>query len=170
MNIKKIKDNDKSGKSTDPSSIKVDVTTTKTVLKESINVLDRTIKNGGLAEETSVVTPGGEIVRGNTGQQPNGEVAQAKLPAVEGENNTSIHSHPTETTTTSGFNALKPGPADPKTFQHYELNVIVGPLGDPKVDQAGNDIPRINGAVFFDRNTNKLGSLTRRAIEKVLNK
>ena len=168
--IKKIKDNDKSGKSTDPSSIKVDVTTTKTVLKESINVLDRTIKNGGLAEETSVVTPGGEIVRGNTGQQPNGEVAQAKLPAVEGENNTSIHSHPTETTTTSGFNALKPGPADPKTFQHYELNVIVGPLGDPKVDQAGNDIPRINGAVFFDRNTNKLGSLTRRAIEKVLNK
>jgi RHS repeat-associated protein len=171
--IKTIKKNNKANKSTDKSEVSIDVTTTKTELTESLNVLDRTISNGGFAEETSVVTPEGEITRGETGEKPDGSVASAKLPNVEGEDNTSIHSHPTATTESTGWSALKPGPGDPKAFEGYKLNVIVGALGNPKTDQNGNDILRPHGAAFFGRNITTASKpkavLYRKAIEKVLN-
>jgi RHS repeat-associated protein len=170
--IKAIKANNKEGKSTDVSEISIDFTTTRTELSESLNVLDRTIKNGGFAEEISVVTPEGEIYRGETGETPNGGIASATLPFVEGEDNTSIHSHITATTETTGWSALRPGPNDSKAFEGYKRNIIVGALGDPKTDQLGNDIPRPHGAAFFDRNITVASKpkavLYKKAILKVL--
>jgi len=170
--IKTIKANNKEGKSTDVSEMSIDFTTTRTELSESLNVLDRTVKNGGFAEETSVVTPEGEIYRGETGETPNGGIASATLPFVEGEDNTSIHSHPTATTVTTGWNALRPGPDDPKAFEGYKRNIIVGALGDPQTDQHGNDVPRPHGAAFFGRNitvaSKPTAVLDRKSILKVL--
>jgi hypothetical protein len=164
--IKTIKKNDKAGKSTDVSEVTIDVTTTTTELTESLDVSDRTT---GLAEQTSVVTPDGEITRGEPGKGVDGGVTSAKLPYVEGTENTSIHSHPTATTATTGFNALKPGPADPSAFEGYKLNIIVGPFGDPQYDiTTGKDIPRVTGAAFFSRDAKPLGTLTTRAINRVL--
>ncbi len=166
--IKTISSNNKAGSSTNTSNVKIDVTTTKTVLKEAHDVLSRTEKNGGLSEESSVVTPSGEISKGSKGQVTSGGIAKTTLPQVEGNNNTSIHSHPTETTEKVGWSALRPGPEDPNTFKGYELNIIVGPLGDPQIDQQGNDIPRVNGAVLYNRNSAKIGSLTNKAVEKII--
>jgi RHS repeat-associated protein len=166
--IKTIKENEKNGNSTDLSKVNVELTTTKTELSESINVLERTKKNGGFREETSVVTPEGVVTRGTSGEKTDGNLASAKLPYVEGQNNTSIHSHPTGETVTGGFNAIIPGPQDPSTFKGYRQNIIVGPLGPPTLDAYGNTLPRSNGAVFFDRNTIKLGILTEKSINRIL--
>lgn len=163
--FKKIEDNDKSGKSTDLSDVQVDVTTTRTELSEATNVLTRT---EGFAEESSVVTPEGQIHRGETGEGLNGSVSAATLPAVDGNDNTSIHSHPTETTSTTYFDALVPGPGDPNAFKGFRLNIIVGAFGRQNTDQNGKDIKRSQGAAFYSRDAKPLGTLTTRAINRVL--
>ena len=38
-----------------------------TALRESVNVLDRTVANGGLIEEVSIVMNSGTVVQGQTG-------------------------------------------------------------------------------------------------------
>ncbi len=171
--IKTIKANEKEGKTTEVSEVSIDFTTTRTELSESLNVLDRTNENGGFAEETSVVTTEGEIHRGETGEKSDGKVTSATLPYAEGEDNTSIHSHPTATTETTGWSALRPGPGDPKAFKGFKRNIIVGALGDPKTDQHGNDVPRPQGAAFFGRNVTTVSKpkavLFKKAIEKILN-
>ena len=170
--IKQIKANDKAGKTTDKGNTDIMLTTTKTELAESLNVLDRTIRNGGFAEETSVVTPEGEVSRGEIGKKSDGDIASAMLPSVEGEDNKSIHSHPTGTTETAGWSALIPGPGDPEVFKGFKRNIIVGALGNPELDQNGNDIPRPHGAAFFGRNitvnTKPQVVLHKKAIENIL--
>jgi RHS repeat-associated protein len=165
--IKTIRTNTKAGISTSQANVSIDVTTTKSVIKEASNVLSRTIENGGLSEESSVVTPSGEVHIGVKGPETMSGQATANLPFVEGNNNTSIHSHPTATTDKSGWNALTPGKKDPGAFKNYNLNIIVGPLGDP-FDNKGNDVPRDNGAVLFDRNSSRIGILRTKAIERIL--
>jgi hypothetical protein len=174
--IETIKTNEKAGEKTDLTTVTVDVTTTQTELTESLDVLKRTDANGGLREETSVVTPEGEVTRGKTGNYSDGKVTKATLPAVPGNDNTSIHSHRTGVTATGGDNALNPGPDDPTTFEGFKLNIIVGPFGDPYYDaQTGMDIPRVKGAAFFGRyipskGAKPLGTLPKRSIEKALKK
>ena len=89
-----------------------------------MDVLKRTLDNGGLREETSVVTPEGEVFRGKTGDYSEGGITKSKLPAVVGENNTSIHSHRTAVTVTGGDNALEPGPEDPPAFKGFRRNSL----------------------------------------------
>lgn len=60
--VKKTKGN------VDLSTVKSGVTLpSDATLKESLNVLDRQVKNGGLKEETSIVMKDGAVVRGKTG-------------------------------------------------------------------------------------------------------
>jgi len=171
---KTIKKNNNAGRVTNPAEVEIDVTTNKTELAEALDVLNRTIENGGFAEESSVVTPEGDITRGKRGEITEGGIALATLPYVEGEDNTSIHSHPTGTTQTSGWSALRPGPGDPPAFRGFKRNIIVGALGDPKTDHSGNDIPRPHGAAFFGRNITTASKpkavLYKNAIERVLKK
>jgi RHS repeat-associated protein len=168
---KTIKKNNNAGRVTNPAEVEIDVTTNKTELAEALDVLNRTIENGGFAEESSVVTPEGDITRGKRGEITEGGIALATLPYVEGEDNTSIHSHPTGTTQTSGWSALRPGPGDPPAFRGFKRNIIVGALGDPKTDHSGNDIPRPHGAAFFGRNITTASKpkavLYKNAIERV---
>jgi RHS repeat-associated protein len=169
--IKQIRENDKAERTTSKEQADIAVTTTKTVLKEALNVLERTVDNGGLREENSVVTPTGEIVRGKTGEEPVNGIAKSTLPKVDGVDNTSIHSHPTATTDKTGFNAAKPGPEDPDAFKDYKTNIVVGKLGDPEIDAAGNNMARSSGAAFFGRiittQSKPIVTMTNHAIEKV---
>lgn len=172
MIINRIRGNDKAGISTSKEKADIAVTTTKTVLKEALDVLGRTKDNGGLREESSIVKPNGEIIKGKTGEEPINGIARSTLPKVEGDDNTSIHSHPTETTDNTGFNAAKPGPRDPDAFKGNKTNIIVGKLGDPQVDAAGNDIARSSGAAFFGRiittETKPIVKMTDHTIVKIL--
>jgi hypothetical protein len=149
--IKTVSGNKKKGKSTKTSEVKIAFTTTETEIQEAINVLDRTIANGGFAEECSVVIPEGKVFEGKKGLDVREGQGIATFPHVEGNDNTSIHSHQTGTTEKSAWSASKPGPGDPLTFQDFNRNIIVGPLGIAKTLD-GKDVPRSNGAAFFGRN------------------
>jgi uncharacterized protein RhaS with RHS repeats len=178
-----IRQTDKNGGTTDLDKIKSAQLTTKTELKESKDVLNRTIKNGGLQEESSVVTPSGEITRGQPGSSEstivNGvEVKKATLPSVPGNDNTSIHSHITAMTTNqkgepAAASAMATGPDDPGTFSGYNRNIIVGNLGMPIIvkDQLGNSstIMPTQGVVFYDRSSNYTLKLAIKAVDNILN-
>ncbi len=134
--IGKIKDNKKAGKTTPTKSVSIAVETTKTELREAIDVLGRT---EGTSEESSVISNTGVVSRGVSGSgkaqtRSDGTVVYtAELPAVAGNDNTSIHSHIlkikwNEDGSTGSSSASKPGPDDPKTFKGYKSNIIVGNL------------------------------------------
>jgi RHS repeat-associated protein len=168
--IKTIKTNNKNGGTTQLENVKSGISTTRTELTESLDVLERTEANGGRDEEASVVTPDGRIVRGERGNGNTGT-----FPYVEGDNNTSIHSHPLtiegSVREQTSYPASKPSPLDPDfpnkqnditTFKTYNRNIIVGYLweADPNALQS----PK-TGAVIYDINGNRQATLTRNAIQ-----
>ena len=158
------------------------------VLQESVNVLDRTIANGGLKEESSIVMNDGTVVQGQTGSMPtivNGvQTATATLPnlptgTTPADAEATIHSHPTTVqqvgNTIYPQSANRPSPTDGGTFSQYNRNVIVGPLGTVNPNNVTSNpngtlnIPnRPNGAVIYDRNTTPLLELTRKSIKNIL--
>jgi len=164
--IKTIKQNDKAGKTTDASSVKIKLETTLTELRESMNVLNRTIDNGGFREEVSVVTPDGKIHRGEPGPVTMSGTATVGTPIVPGNNNTLIHSHPTGERS-DGFiwTPDKAGPNDPSVFSNYERNIIVGKFN---VQPDALNGYRESGAVFYNRNADKIGTLYYDPIYRIL--
>jgi hypothetical protein len=157
-------------------------------LTESLNVLDRTIANGGLKEESSIVMNDGTVVQGETGSMPtivNGEqVAKATLPdlpagATPSDAEATIHSHPTTVQQAGNMiypqEATAPSGTDRGTFSQYNRNIIVGPLGTVNPNNVTTNpngtfnIPnRRNGAVIYDRNTTELLKLRRSVIQNIL--
>lgn len=165
------------------------IQTTKTVLGEALDVLNRTEANGGLREEVSVVTGEGEIVRGETGPEPKIEsvggvlvqTAETKVPALpegaKASDVTTIHSHPTKIVEQDGQafpqSASTPSGADRSTFKNYGTNIIVGPIGVAKSvsrDASGNlatTPSRSNGAVIYQRGKAP-AEIRRRAVRKII--
>ncbi len=153
--------------------------TTEAVLQEAENVLQRTEENGGDREESSVVEPDGKVHPGKTGPAAANGIARSELPVVTGNNNTSIHSHPinyevSETGEITSSSALAPGPEDPATFTGYSQNIIVGRLGPTTGTRNLNGTisvaPPSLGAAVYNRNAQLQGQLTRRAIQRILNR
>ncbi len=104
-----------------------------------MNVLGRTIANGGLREESSVTLKDGLVVRGETGPMPTigggVQTAEAKLPLLLG-----------------GYGS-----------------VALGELKAPSVDSSSKVTPtRSNGAVIYDRNSSPIIELKKNVIEKIL--
>ena len=157
-------------------------------LQESLNVLDRTIANGGLREESSIVMNDGTVIQGQTGSMPtivNGEqVASATLPNLPAgttptDAEATIHSHPTTVQQVGSMiypqQADLPSQTDKGTFSQYNRNIIVGPLGTVNLNNVTTNpngtfnVPnRPNGAVIYDRNTNRILRLERNAIQNIL--
>ena len=162
------------------------------VLKESLDVLNRTEDNGGLSEESSLVMKDGLVVRGETGEP--GEIvseggfnflqASTSIPTLPGGSSDSdveamIHSHLTEVLVKDGQvfgqDAEQPsvGRADQIAFNRFDNNVIVGRLGISRGTKGSDGKITLNkaplGAAFF-RGTNlkpKI-SIRKRAIEKIV--
>ena len=181
--VKDIKATNKAGGTTQVEDVKSAVVTTKTEMEESLNVLERTEGNGGFQEESSVVTPDGQIIRGKAGSGDSktlsdGTVVKtAQLPSVPGDNNTSIHSHQTGVNVTpegmiQSSTATEPGPEDPATFKGYQRNIIVGPLGlasgQQQLDGSIRTSQPTTGAVIYDRNSNPLIRITKKAMKKII--
>ncbi len=155
-------------------------------LQESLNVLDRTIANGGLREESSIVMNDGTVIQGQTGSMPtvvNGvQTATASLPnlpagTTPADAEATIHSHPTTVQQVGNQifpqSASTPSATDRGTFSQYNTNIIVGPLGtvnNATTNPNGTlNIPnRPNGAVIYDRNTTPQVELTKKAIQNIL--
>jgi len=167
QNKKIIKANEKAGKTTDPSEVKVDVRTTKAELTEALHVLKRTEDNGGNSEESSVVTPDGRVIRGEKGKESTGtSPASAELPSVPGNNNTSIHSHRLglygEDKKSYASPEILSKFSDERTFRGFRLNIVVGYT---KPDETGH---RREGAVFYNRNADRIGFMERSSIRRIL--
>ncbi|MCH7411867.1 DUF6443 domain-containing protein [Belliella sp. R4-6] len=157
-------------------------------LQESVNVLDRTVANGGLREESSIVMNDGTVVQGQTGSLPtivNGvQTADASLPnlpagTTPADAEAIIHSHPTTVQQVDNMiypqSANTPSGIDRGTFSQYNTNIIVGPLGTVNPNNVTKNpngtlnVPnRTNGAVIYDRNTTPQVELTRKAIQNII--
>jgi len=146
--------------------------TTKSVLTEAVNVLQRTEDNGGTHEESSLVMNDGSTVQGEQGAE--GKIvkqggfnfleASTSVPDLpEGTTvadvASMIHSHLTKVIEKDGQafqqDATKPsvGRGDQITFNTYSNNVIVGRLGPVKMvkQQDGSYKPKGAplGAAFY---------------------
>lgn len=176
----------------DASGVKSGVTIpSDTALQESLNVLDRTVKNGGLREESSLVMKDGTVVEGKTGSMPTIEkgvqTATTSLPSIpEGKTTAdveaSIHSHPTvvqqvgeQVFPQSASTPSKGQGTDETTFKQYDTNIIVGPLGTLKPgsvtanpDGSLNIPSRATGAAIYDSNSTPKVELEKKAIENIL--
>ncbi|AMQ00081.1 hypothetical protein AY601_3210 [Pedobacter cryoconitis] len=181
--IDKIKANTKAGRFTHSSLVQSDYSTTKTVLEEGLNVLKRTVTNGGFKEESSAVTSLGKIIRGESGsnkyENVGGEIiASGEMPIPPGEGNTSIHSHPLGIIKDQDGNdtyssAQRPGPLDRvNVFSKFDNNLIMGHLSVPKlgIDDIGNTyiIQADHGAVFYDKAGNRILQIGTEVMRKIM--
>ncbi len=151
----------------------ISVAPSDTALSESLNVLNRTIDNGGLSEESSLVYNNGTVVQGERGPEAELGVdthAGANFPGLlpgktTADVETTIHSHLTATAVVGGQgfggNAQVPSlgaNADEPTFAQYKTNIIVGPLGpvtgsyreDKDVGRVYTIDSRKNGVVIYN--------------------
>ena len=188
-----VKNNTKENQTTSVSSLSSVTEIPSTVtLKESLNVLGRTIANGGLREESSITMKNGLLLRGETGGLPTisddgTQTASASLPSFPngyGSAEASIHSHPTKVQVTGeGSNARiypqsasNPSATDNNTFKQFNFNVIVGPLGQvsgASFDQSTNklSIPnRPNGIAIYNRYSAPIIELRKNVVQKIINK
>jgi RHS repeat-associated protein len=161
--ISQIKENNRNGTTTPTDQVDIVVTTTKTVLNEAVDVLNRTIKNGGSKEEGSIVSVDGNINKLAPGSGIINGKSSIDVPFVENKNGTLIHSHPTTESETHGFSANVPSPEDYTQFKNFQQNIIVGPLGQPT-----ENTTRPNGIVIFDRNGTQLLSMPLFKMERVI--
>ena len=171
--INKIKDNQSNGKTTKTKDVEITLTTTKTVLNETLDVYNRT---EGTTEEASAVNSKGEVTQSESGEGREGYLTTAKIPIdKDDKNGTSIHSHPKIVTNEGvGWDASKPGPGDPAAFRHFKTNIIVGAIGTPQATAFGSTMPRGKGAVFFSRyattESKPILKLSIKAIKNILSK
>jgi len=155
------------------------------VLKESLAVIKRTEDNGGLKEESSIVT---KTIVQNGPESPaptieNGvQTAPDKLPdllpgTTPNDVEATIHSHPIKVQVVDDKvypqSADLPSAQDRTTFSQYNRNIIVGPLGQvssvtKNADGTLNIPNRPVGIAIYDRNANPIIDLTKRAVEKIL--
>ena len=185
----RIKNDYKNGITASAEDVAIGVQTTKTVLNEALNVLERTEDNGGLREEVSIITGGGEVFRGETGPEPTVEkmgnrdvmTAEAVAPSLpEGEDaseSTLIHSHPIALLEKDGQvfpqSANSPSGKDKRSFRYYKTNIIVGKIGNLSNTQLTNgsiNDPRSSGAVIYNNNTIQKAQLRINAIKKIVKK
>jgi RHS repeat-associated protein len=194
--VKAIKKTDKSGGTTALSAVSSAVVLpSDKALNESLDVLDRTVKNGGKSEETSLVMNDGLIIRGEKGpeaQYDKEDFASATLPNLpEGKTpadvEVTIHSHLTHAEVVDGKviagNATIPTTGengDLPTFGQYKTNIIVGPLGQATATQGissstGKMETIVNSAplgisIYSGSNPKPVLDLSKKAVERILNK
>ncbi len=154
-------------------NVKADVSTTKSVLKESVDVYNRTVANGGDNEECSVFDDENNLVRGKMGQG-----GTTNLPRGLGK--VSIHSHRLSTNKNSKGEMVYHAPeipstikntghreCDETTFNGFDLNIIVG-LSAP-----GENNVRTPQAAFYGRtisgNEEPIGTMTISDMIRIIN-
>lgn len=177
-----IEKNYKKGGTASEADVNSGVKTTKIVLSESLDTLQRTIDNGGNKEETSLVKLDGTIKRGESGSEEtkiiNGqEVKTASMESSSSKDDVQIHSHVTAITDTDDggvkySDARVPGPNDPDNFKKTNQSVIVGNLGAPSVTNdmikgRSVSLPK-QGIVIYNSNAQPQVELTKKAVQKIL--
>lgn len=177
---KRIRENTKAGNLATADDVMGGVQTTKTVLGEALDVLNRTIENGGQREEASLVMNDGQIISGPTGPIPtieNGvQTAETKVPALpSGKTDqdvaANIHSHPTSTFVDASGKAYPQtasqlNKTDVSVFVRFRTNIIVGATDQPRSYTQGQRRPI--GAVIYQRGQKAPVTISDRALRKII--
>jgi hypothetical protein len=168
----------KKGNISSDEAIKHGVETNYIEVGEILDLAKRQSKNGGQAEESSVVSEDTKTIKkGSKGTLSDDDIAQAELPYMEGDNNTSIHGHPfgykfdRKSKLTKSWSAGTPSEKDRSAFLAYKRNIIVGRLGETNVnyysDGTHAPLQPVLGAVFYNRKTIKQGEVTLKSLDKI---
>jgi RHS repeat-associated protein len=156
----------------------------KEALREVSDVIDRTVANGGLREESSLVMNDGTVIRGETGPLPavidGVHTADTKLPSLpsgktSADVQVTIHSHPTEVEekgTMVYAQVATPSPQDRMTLKDYKTNIIVGRLGAPKLTRSQDGSLNVKheplGAAIYTNKFQPVIRITQSAINKIV--
>ena len=170
--IKKAK-----GQPINSNQVEIDVTTTKQILQEVLDVSKRTDLNGELCEEATFLTTEGKYI----GQGPNiNNIPLDISPYVkveyEGDILVSIHSHlpyriNPNTNEINSYSALRPSENADKQIK-ADLNIIIGPLGDTQwlnfSSGVGCWVTPERGAAFYNANWESKGAITINKLQKII--
>jgi len=186
----RIREDSKDGKTATEKDVLSGVQTTKDALTEALNVLGRANSNGGLREEISVVTEGGNVVKGSTGPEPkieningmNIQTADSNIPKLpdgtDKSRATLIHSHPIQVQQDGNQlfpqMATKPSTHDQQFgFRNFGTNIIVGNLTSP-ISQEGGQTKIVNAtqgaAIYTGTSLVPKATLSNSVIQKIIKK
>ena len=169
--IKKLK-----GNAVETNQVKIDISVTKDVISEVLDVAERTEKNGEIREEATFISTNGRYTATGPSRNslPVDEPAYANV-AFDGEILVSIHSHlpyrkiPNSDEIYSN-SALRPS-TDDKSI-NANLNVITGPLGDTEwfafPTGGGTWHPPERGAAFYNKNWELQGAIYIENLSKIV--
>lgn len=142
------------------------------VLKETMNVYNRTDKNGGMKEETSLMEKG-KVTQTAQGSEWTNPANKADVQfTFQSSDDTWIHSHPLgvlEDHGTPYYTDESPSSADKSLFPNYDVNVIIGKSGSIGTKQQYLEFgdPRNVVIDFYDKNGTKTGRTSPEALEKI---
>ncbi len=153
------------------------------ILQESLNVLDRTIANGGRREESSVVLNDNNVLRGEPGAEyvSGDAMLSAELPSLpdgysHGDVAATIHSHMTDAFIENGQlirGDINMGPGDSAVFGKYPVNIIVGRKELSRFDSRTGEIIQSDYAISFYGSDVIDGksylTLNRNVVDRILN-
>ena len=167
--IRTIKRNNKSGKSTATSSVHIKVSTTKCVLEKTNDVFSRLENNNGFCEEGASVFPDGYSIdyeRGPDARYTDDGKGHITLPdGYERDGSgTLIHGHPLgETTERYWPVTTKLDNADATAAKENSMSIVVGMT---KKDDFGM---RRKVVYFFDNTAKFIGGISRGALTRINN-
>ena len=192
----KIRKTDKSGGTTSLSDVKNGVILpSDAVLSESLNVLGRAEKNGGMSEENSLVMNDGSAIEGARGKpfvyggsDPTAKSDFPDLPAGKSDSDVeaSIHSHLLNSAIVDGNvqsgNTKEPseghdGIGDLSVFQRFSTNIIVGRTArseaSEELNMKGERVVRTRDAglgisIYNGANSTPTLTLTKQAVINIL--
>jgi RHS repeat-associated protein len=193
--VKAVEKTNKSGGVTSTESLTSEVELPKdNILKESLNVLDRTTNaspedpGGGLHGEASLVMKDGSVMIGKRSEKATID-AQGNFVAEERQTlplmgkvenvDASIHSHVTGAIVSNGVvyshDATKPSSEDAVNFKQYPnaTNIIVGPLSQATGTMGSDGKVNVSrpafGVVLYKGNTTTPSLiLTQKAVERII--
>ena len=151
----------------------IKISTTYETLESIMGVYGRTKKNGGSREESTAVIGGFISEKGEQGFVGTDGMPHCIFPKLTDEQMlmgvTSIQSHPFTIVGEDGYHTTMPSADDMALFRLCDLNIIVGYINTPT--NSSEAYPTSSdkiGAAFFDASSTKIGVMSMRSIEKIV--
>lgn len=157
----------------DASKVTPLVSTTYETLGATVDVYERTKKNGGSIEESTAVLSESISKLGEQGYTGADQKPHCDFPILteeaQGLGVTSIHSHPFTQVGEDGFHPVDPSSDDKMRFGACDLNIIVGNISAPSKSSVYPNSTDNIGAAFITPTGNTKTAMNMRSIERIVN-
>ena len=147
------------------------ISTTYKTLEATLEVFNRTKENGGKKEESTAVVAGSITINGKQGYTGDDGNPHCNFPYITEEQMslgvTSIHSH-TFVIEGDGYRGAKPSLDDKILFGACEMNIIVGYISAPNVENAYPYSTDNIGAAFINSSMKEMATMSMRSIGRIV--